>query len=184
MPLTLMRYFNQGAHATEYFRRFGENGIRLEKMLADINVELSGVSKEMMKRGEVKDEPARVKWVARQMRDISQSVGAMEGSLGKDVSPSMRTFNSWMAVYQNIRLLPMALFSSFVDPLALVARGAPLQAAYETFVYSMREVFRGWADAFKDMPPERQKDEWRQLAEHVGASEIAMFQHHVADEYA
>lgn len=184
MPLTLTRYFAQGAHATEYYRRFGKNGVRLEKMLADINVELSGISKEMMKRGELKDEPARVKWVARQMRDVSQSTGAMEGTLGKDVSPSMRTFNSWMAVYQNIRLLPMALFSSFVDPLALVARGAPLQAAYETFIYSMREVFRGWADAFKDMPPERQKDEWRQLSEHIGASEIAMFQHHVSDEYS
>ena len=96
----------------------------------------------------------------------------------------MRTFNSWMTVYQNIRLLPMALFSSFVDPLALVARGAPMQAAYETFTYGMREVFRNWSDAFKDMPPERAKDEWRQLAEHIGASEIAMFQHHVSDEYS
>ena len=184
MPLTLTRYFSQGAHATEYFRRFGENGVKLDKMLADIRTELSGASKEMMKRGDIKDEPARVKWVGRQMRDISQSVGAMEGTLGKDISPNMRKFNSWMAVYQNIRLLPMALFSSFVDPLALVARGAPWQAAYETFSYSMREVFRGWADVFKDMPPERQKDEWRKLSELIGASEIAMFQHHVSDEYS
>ena len=184
MPLTLTRYFSQGAHATEYFRRFGENGKRLEVMLGSINKELSTAGRQMMARGEIKDEDARVKWVSRQMRDVSQSVGAMEGSLGKDVSPNMRKFNSWMAVYQNIRVLPMALFSSFVDPLAMVARGAPMQAAYETFVYGMREVFRGWADAFKDMPPERVKDEWRQLAEHIGASEIAMFQHHVADEYA
>ena len=184
MPLTLTRYFTQGVHATEYRSRFGENGYKLNKMLADINVELSGIGKEMMKRGEIKDEDARVKWVSRQMRDVSQSVGAMEGSLGKDVSPNMRKFNSWMAVYQNIRVLPMALFSSFVDPLAMVARGAPLQAAYETFVYSMREVFRGWADAFRDMPPERVKDEWRQLSEHIGASEIAMFQHHVSEEYS
>ena len=184
MPLTLTRYFNQGAHATEYFRRFGENGKRLEIMLHRIRTELSGASKEMMARGQIKDDAGRTKWVSRQMRDITQSVGAMEGSLGKDVSPSMRKFNSWMAVYQNVRVLPLALFSSFVDPLAMVARGAPLQAAYETFMYGMREVFRGWADAFRDMPPERVKDEWRQLAEHIGASEIAMFQHHVADEYA
>lgn len=184
MPLTLTRYFSQGAHAVEYFRRFGENGVKLEKMLVAINQELNTAGREMVKRGEIEDEPARVKWVSRQMRDISQSVGAMEGTLGKDISPNMRKFNSWMAVYQNIRVLPLALFSSFVDPLAMVARGAPMQAAYETFVYSMREVFRGWADAFKDMPPERAKDEWRQLAEHIGASEIAMFQHHVSDEYA
>ena len=184
MPLTLTRYFSQGAHATEYFRRFGENGKRLEIMLAAINVELSGAAKEMLRRGEFKDEKARVAWVGRQMRDVTQATGAMEGSLGKDVSPNMRKFNSWMAVYQNIRLLPMALFSSFVDPLSMVARGAPLQAAYETFTYSMREVFRGWADAFKDMPPQRQKDEWRKLSEAIGASEIAMFSNLVSDQYS
>ena len=184
MPMTLTRYFNQGVHAAEYRRRFGKNGIKLEKMLATINEELSAAGKEMLRRGEFKDEAARVKWVGRQMRDVVQATGAMEGSLGKDVSPNMRKFNSWMTVYQNVRLLPMALFSSFVDPLALVARGAPFKAAYETFVYSMREVFRNWGDAFKDMPPVRQKDEWRQLSELIGASEIAVFQHQVSGLYA
>ena len=184
MPMTLTRYFNQGVHAAEYRRRFGKNGIKLEKMLATINEELSAAGKEMLRRGEFKDEAARVKWVGRQMRDVVQATGAMEGSLGKDVSPNMRKFNSWMTVYQNVRLLPMALFSSFVDPLALVARGAPFKAAYETFVYSMREVFRNWGDAFRDMPPARQKDEWRQLSELIGASEIAVFQHQVSDLYA
>jgi len=184
MPLTLTRYFSQGAHATEYFRRFGENGKRLGQMLVGIGAELTVASGEMVRRGELADEKARVEWVGRQMRDVTQATGAMEGSLGKDVSPNMRKFNSWMAVYQNIRLLPMALFSSFVDPLSMVARGAPLQAAYETFVYGMREVFRGWADVFKDMPPQRQKDEWRKLAEAIGASEIAMFSNLISDQYS
>lgn len=201
MALTLTRYFSQGAHATEYFRRFGENGTKLDDMLYGTKVkdpqtkkishqadgiihELHTASREMMKRGAIKDEAARKKWVGRQMRDVVQATGAMEGSLGKDVSPNMRKFNSWMAVYQNIRLLPMALFSSFVDPLALVARGAPMKAAFDTFTYSMREVFRGWADAFSDMPADRQKDEWRKLSEAVGASEIAMFSHHVSEEYS
>lgn len=206
MATTLTRYFSQGTKATEYFRRFGKDGTRLDDMLngtkelgpqgfptkvngeyvraADgIIHELKSAAEEMGRRGDLKDADAQAKWVSRQMRDISMSVGAMEGSLGKDVSPGMRKFNSWMTVYQNVRLLPMSLFSSFVDPLAIVARGAPLQAAYETFTYGLREVFRGWADAFKDMPPERQKDEWRQLAEHIGSAEVAMFSHHVGTEY-
>jgi hypothetical protein len=184
MLMTLSRYFTQGAHSAEYTRRFGEGGIKLEITLKKINDELTVASHEKLKRGEIKDEPARAKWLGRQMRDISQSVGAMEGALGKDVSPTMRKFNSWMTVYQNVRLLPMSLFSSFVDPLALVARGAPMAAAYETFVYGMREVFRTWGDAFRDMPPTRAKDEWRKLAEHIGASETAMFSHFVAEQYS
>lgn len=89
-----------------------------------------------------------------------------------------------MIAYQNVRLLPYMIFSSFVDPLAQVARGAPLNAALETFTYGMREVFRSWADMFRDMPKARQKDEWTKLAEHIGAIEVAMFNHHVADEYS
>lgn len=184
MPMTLTRYFRQGAHAAEYFRRFGKDGHKLEKSLARISDELRTASQEMVKSGALKDEDARAKWHSRQMRDISQSVGAMEGSLGKDVSPSMRKFNSWMTVYQNVRLLPMSLFSSMVDPLALVARGAPMQAAYESFMYGMREVFHTWGDAFRDMPTSRAADEWRDLAELIGASEVAQFSHHVSEEYA
>lgn len=181
---TLSTYFHQGVRATEYRRRFGENGIKLEVMLKNTRAELAGASKEMMARGEFKTDEARGKWVARQMRDVSMSVGAIEGTLGKDISPNMRKFNSWMVVYQNVRLLPMALFASFVDPLAMVARGAPMAAAFESFVHGVKSVLRGWSDSFKDLPPERVKSEWAKLAEHIGATEVAAFTHHVAEEYS
>lgn len=203
MPMTLSRYFNQGAHSAEYFRRFGEGGEKLDDMIwgtkTQVQVagkwvdtrkddgivhELGKVGKQMVADGKLANEAARRKWLSRQMRDVAKSIGAMEGSLGKDVSPTMRSFNSWMMAYQNIRLLPMSLFSSFVDPLALVARGAPLSAAYETFMRGVREVFRTWGDAFRDMPAERQRDEWEELAEHIGATEVAMFSHHTAEEYS
>lgn len=184
MVNTLTRYFHQGARASEYYRRFGANGERLDAMLKKIDSELEFASKEKMKRGEIKGGKSRVKWVARQMRDVSQATGAMEGTLGKDMSPSMRKFNSWMVVYQNIRLLPTMIFSSFVDPLGLTARGAPLQAAFESFAYAMKGVFSAWGDSFRDLTPERAADEWRDLAEHIGVTEVAMFSHHVGDQYA
>jgi len=180
MVQTITRYFHQGARSAEYHRRFGKNGVFLERSLKKIRVELE---KEAVK-AEFKTPEDRQKWVGRQMRDITMSVGAMEGTLGKDISPNMRKFSSWMMVYQNVRLLPMSLFSSFVDPLALVARGAPLQAAYETFVRGIREVFNTWGDAFRDMPKERMKDEWTALAEHIGATEVSMFAHHVSEQYS
>ncbi len=196
---TLSQYFRQGVRAAEYRRRFGESGVRLEGMIKDIRTELENAAEKMYpptKQAHVKHDPNAVgtmvrtlngdreKWVARQMRDISMSVGAIEGTLGKDITPNMRKFTSYMIAYQNVRLLPYMIFSSFVDPLAQVARGAPLNAALETFTYGMREVFRSWADMFRDMPKARQKDEWTKLAEHIGAIEVAMFNHHVADEYS
>ena len=196
---TLSQYFRQGVRAAEYRRRFGESGVKLEGMIKDIRTELENAAEKMYpptKQAHVKHDPNAVgtmvrtlngdreKWVARQMRDISMSVGAIEGTLGKDITPNMRKFTSYMIAYQNVRLLPYMIFSSFVDPLAQVARGAPLNAALETFTYGMREVFRSWADMFRDMPKARQKDEWTKLAEHIGAIEVAMFNHHVADEYS
>lgn len=196
---TLSQYFRQGVRAAEYRRRFGESGVRLEAMIKEIRAEITNASREVypLVKNKLSLAPGsmeyvndqrqianRNKWVARQMRDISMSVGAIEGTLGKDISPNMRKFTSYMIAYQNVRLLPYMIFSSFVDPLAQVARGAPLNAALETFTYGMREVFRSWADMFRDMPKARQKDEWTKLAEHIGAIEVAMFNHHVADEYS
>lgn len=178
---TLSQYFRQGVRAAEYRRRFGESGVKLEGMIKQVRSEIEKASEKMYTPAQKAD---RNKWVARQMRDISMSVGAIEGTLGKDITPNMRKFTSYMIAYQNVRLLPYMIFSSFVDPLAQVARGAPLNAALETFTYGMREVFRSWADMFRDMPKARQKDEWTKLAEHIGAIEVAMFNHHVADEYS
>jgi hypothetical protein len=184
MAHTLSSYFHQGVRAAEYRRRFGKDGIKLEAMLKRIRVEIGKASHKMLAEGEFDDEPARVSWEARQMRDISMSVGAIEGTLGKDISPNMRKFNSYMVAYQNVRLLPYMIYSSFVDPLAQVARGAPLNAALEILTTNLKAVFQSWGDTFRDMPAARVKDEWTKLAEHIGAVEVAMFNHHVAEEYS
>ena len=120
----------------------------------------------------------------RQFRDVSEAVGAMEGTLGKDVSPKLRKANSWMTVYQNVRLLPLSLFASFVDPMGMVARGAPMREAYDGFLRGMKEVFGTWGDMLREEPKERQADEWEQLAQHIGAVDAAVFSNFVADEYS
>lgn len=194
---TLSRYFHQGARSTEYFRRFGQDGVKLDAMLYGTKSwnpatksedrATDGIYHELLAASKEKSDmtPEQQKaWLTRQMRDVTRSVSAMEGTLGKDVSPTMRKFSSWMNVYQNIRLLPLSLFSSFVDPLGLLARGGTFQESYDAFLSGMREVFAGWRDAFRDMPAERQKNEWERLAEFVGTVDAAMFSHHVADEYS
>jgi len=77
----------------------------------------------------------------------------MEGSLGSDVSEGVRKINSWSIVYQNVRLLPLALFSSFVDPLGIVARGGEMREAFTTFTEGIKGVARQWTDAIRRNRP-------------------------------
>ncbi len=181
---TLSRYFHQGVRAAEYTERFGADGEVLEAKLREVLGELTDLSHAKLKRQEFKDDTARAKWVSRQFRDVSEAVGAMEGTLGKDISPAWRKTNSWMTVYQNVRLLPLSLFSSFVDPLGMVARGATMKEAYDGFLRGMKEVMANWGDLFREEPKERQADQWEKLAEHIGAVDAALFAHHVSDEYS
>ncbi len=177
-------YFHQGVRAAEYTERFGRKGEHLERRLAQVKNELSEIATRKLNSQEFSDRKQADEWVESQMKNVTRATGAMEGSLGKDISPALRKFNSWMMVYQNLRLLPLTLFASFVDPLGMVARGATMKEAYETFLRGMHEVFANWADMVRKEPKERQADKWELLAEHIGALDAIMLSHHVSEEYS
>jgi hypothetical protein len=182
---TLTRYFHEGARAAEYTHRFGQKGEALAGTLGQINQELRIEASKMRKDGVLADQDAETKWVERQMRDIRRSVDAMEGTLGRDIGEGWRKASSWATVYQNVRLLPMALFSSIVDPLGMVARGATMKEAFDAFLQSTGEVFRNWKEMIVGKGDEaRLPDEWERLAMAVGSVDAAVFNHHVSDEYA
>ena len=181
---TLSQYVRQGVRAAEYSSRFGRQGALLSKQLEAVRQELQDAADKMLKEGDLKDEKARDKWVSRQYRDVANAVGAMEGSLGHDVPEWVRKTNSAAIVYQNVRILPMALFSSFVDPLGIIARGGEMRDAFNAFARGMRDVARTWGDMLREEPKQRQKDEWEKLAEHVGVIDAAVFNHFLHDEYA
>lgn len=183
LTLTLSRYVRQAVRTAEYSSRFGRQGARLHRMLMQTELELIAESKEMLKAGDLKDEDARVNWVRRQFRDVSNATGAMEGSLGNDIKPIVRQLNSWGVVYQNVRLLPLALFSSFVDPLGIIARGGEMRHAYNAFVRGIKGIGQQWADMIRDEPSGRKKDHWERLAEIAGVVDSATFSHLLADEY-
>jgi predicted NAD-dependent protein-ADP-ribosyltransferase YbiA (DUF1768 family) len=181
---TMTKYFGQGVRAAEYVERFGEKGERLDHALKLIEQELSAEGAKMVKAGELKDVEAGNKWAARQYRDVRMAVGAMEGTLGKNISDTHRSITSWVVVYQNIRLLPLSLFASVVDPLSIVARGGDFKLAGEVFINGMKEVFKGWREVLGTLPPDQQKNEWEQMAEFIGATESAMMAHFVSEEYS
>lgn len=180
---TVSRYVRQGVRTAEYSSRFGRTGALLDQQLDKIQMELEAASREMLAAGDLKNEKAREKWVKRQYRDVANAVGGMEGSLGHDISEGVRKINSWAIVYQNVRLLPLALFSSFVDPLGIVARGGEMREAFTTFTEGIKGVARQWSDALREEPADRQKSQWEELAEHAGVIDTATFSHLLADEY-
>ncbi len=177
-------YLREGVRSAEYTRRFGRKGEHLDASLRTIEAELTNHARAELAKGEFKDQKAANAWVTRQMRGIRQATGAMEGSLGKDISDRMRKFNSWMMVYQNVRLLPLTLFASVVDPLGMIARGATMREAFEAFQRGIQEVFRGWADLFRQEPKGALSDKWTKLAEHIGAVDAAILSHHASEEYS
>ena len=60
-------------------------------------------------------------------------------------------------MYQNVRLLPLALFSSFVDPLGIIARGGEMRDALRTFADGMKGVTRQWGDMIREEHAELMK---------------------------
>lgn len=71
-------------------------------------------------------------------------VKGVNGTLGDDISPDARRLMGNMMVYQNVRLLPMMVFSSMVDPMGIVVRGGKLGDAWNAYKRGARELFKAW----------------------------------------
>ena len=78
------------------------------------------------------------------LRPAINSIRAMEGTLGAEISPTMRNFNSWAVSYQNVRLLPLMLFANLSDVIGITVQGGTLGDAWNTFVEGMRGVRDSW----------------------------------------
>lgn len=112
-------------------------------------------SKELQKKG------------ADKVAEFSDTIRALEGTLGRDISPQLRNFNSWMMTYQSWRLLPLSLFSSVTDPLGIMIRGGSAKQAYNAFVRGVKEVYR----TYKNQPSTSSDDPAVKLAKDFGMLE-------------
>lgn len=80
------------------------------------------------------------------LRPAVNAVRAMEGTLGNDINQNLRSVNSWINTYQNVRLLPFALFTNFSDVIGLTVQGGTLGDAWDAFVSGIREVRNTWVN--------------------------------------
>lgn len=151
----LNSYTAQAARRAEWARRFNDDGSGMRQLLADAK-----------KQGALAEEV-----------DMAQDfIRAVNGTLGDDINPTMRRLIGNMIVYQNVRLLPLALFSMAVDPMGIVVRGGTMGDAFSAFKRGIMEIPRGFK---KD----KAKDSWYELAETMGIIDDTALMHAVGSSY-
>jgi hypothetical protein len=106
---TMHTYVRQAVKRTEYTRRFGKEGERLNMLLEDARAQ-----------GATEAE----------LEQAKKYIMAAEGTLGYDIDPKLRDLMGGITLYENIRLLPMVILSSVVDPLGVAVRSGDMRDAF------------------------------------------------------
>ena len=115
-------YILQATRKGEWARRFGEANQHMEELLEQAKAE--GATQA-------------------QVKEAKKFVAGVNGTLGDDLNPTMRRLMGDMIVYQNIRLLPLAIFSSIPDSMGLLVRGGTLGDVWNTFKRGVTEIPKG-----------------------------------------
>lgn len=116
---TLDSYISQATRRVEFARRFGDDGSKLGALLT-----------------EAMEEGASPEQIAMTHRYL-EGVG---GTLGDSLDPTLRKWMGNAIVYQNLRLLPLAVFSQVIDPMGIVVRGGSLKDAFRAYKRSLKEI--------------------------------------------
>ena len=151
---TMHSYLTQAARRAEWFRLFG-------------NGKLDALMSRARKEGATKE----------QIETTEQYLKGINGTLGDNISPALRRLYGNTIVYQNVRLLPLAVFSSLVDPMGIVVRGGTVRDAWSTFTKGIREIPLSFKK--KSQKPGQAEE----IAELVGVIDSAMLNHITSDMY-
>lgn len=152
----LNSYVTQATRRAEWARRFGDDSSRLHAMLA-----------------KAKNEGA----TDAQVEAAEKYVRGVNGTLGDDINPTARRLMGDMIVYQNIRLLPLAIFSSVVDPMGVLVRGGEVKDAWNTFKRGIREIPKG-------LRGDTSLDESARIADTLGVIDNAALVHDLGALYS
>jgi hypothetical protein len=152
----LNTYVTQSTRRAEWARRFGDDSTRLHELLA-----------------KAKKEGA----TDAQIDAAEKYVKGVNGTLGDDINPTARRLMGDMIVYQNIRLLPLAIFSSVVDPMGVLVRGGEVKDAWNTFKRGIREIPKG-------LRGDTSLDESARIADALGVIDNAALVHDLGALYS
>lgn len=137
----LQRYTYQAVHRTEFTRSFGNDGESIAEALAA-----------SARESNVRGDDAAV---------ADRAVQGLLGTLHHDLNPRLRQLMTNMIAYQNVVLLPLALFTNMLDPLHVASRSGNMSDAWTAFKGGIKAIVR----QVRRMPP----DEQQEFAEMLGA---------------
>lgn len=154
-------YVYQGVKRAEYTRRFGHGGEGLTALMEE------AFEIEKDKAIAAKEADPDLVAVAR-MKSPAKAIMAMEGTLGYDINPKLRRLQGTLLAYENIRILPLALFSSLIDPLGIAIRGGDMKQAWKAYTKGLKEVWATWKG-------EKSTDRETEIAELLGTVDASGF---------
>lgn len=152
---TMSSYMYQATRRAEWARRWGDEGERLEAKL-----------------GEARRQGA----TPEQLDDARKFIRGVDGTLGDDINPNMRKLFGTAIAYQNIRLLPLAIFSSVVDPVGIIVRGGTVREGWSAFKRGMKEAIPAARGTLAN-------DHWAEMAEIMGVVDAAALSHTMGEIY-
>jgi hypothetical protein len=153
---TLNSYITQATRRAEWARRFKDDGSALHDLLH-----------EAQQQGATKED----------LQLASDYLQGVDGTLGDHIDPKLRRAFGNMIVYQNVRLLPLAIFSSLIDPMGILVRGGTVGDAFSA-------MKRGFAEIPKGFKKDAQHDSWTQLAAQLGVIDNAVLMHSLGSSYS
>lgn len=130
------RYLEPMVRRAEYARRFKDDGTGLDKLLGDMSRQ--GADDNQIREAREAVEAALGTYGS----DLSPTLEAISPALAKRFSgPKTRATTQGLQAYQNARLLPLALISSFVDPMGIAVRtGGDFATSWKGFKAGMRAL--------------------------------------------
>lgn len=165
MDSIMYGYIGHMVRRAEYTERFGNQGQKIAEVTGyDVKRKDGSIA-------HVEGSAEQAGATPEQLRSFGQYVQAMEGTLGHNIDPAMKKFFGAVTTYQNMRLLPLALFSSLVDPLGIAVRGGTVRQAGDAFLRGIRELAKDHADTD------------RSFARTIGAVSDALDTHMISDAY-
>jgi hypothetical protein len=145
---TMAHYLNQSVRHAEYVRAYGNNSEHLKRLLSEVTNAYGGTK-----------------------ADVDLAKDYIDGLMGNKeigMSRELKDLYGAATVYQNVRLLPLNVFSSLVDPLGIAVRTGDMKAAWETFAYSMRNMFTDFRNQNT-----WERDDWETFAERMGTIDMS-----------
>ncbi len=170
LAVTMLTYVNLGNVRMEWQSRWGW------KEAIDQRISVANSRGANLKREDPVVELKLKLWEARyidnhisdvEYKRITEDIlPAYSGQIGLRVHPSVRKISTWMVIYQNLRVLPLSIFSQFVDPGTI----------------AWRADFGGISEALSKMLDSRSREELWEMAETLGVLRTDLTEHILNDQ--